>query len=77
MGKISIMRFDLSNPLPALPGQVCRQIPVASAETRVTWQFDSRMNYPMNLMLLFMNMEKMVGNDLATGLTNLKQVLEK
>ncbi len=49
---------------------------VRPAETRVTWQFDSRMNYPMNLMLLFMNMEKMVGNDLATGLSNLKQVLE-
>jgi hypothetical protein len=49
---------------------------VTPAETRVTWQFDSRMNYPMNLMLLFMNMEKMVGNDLSTGLNNLKQVLE-
>jgi hypothetical protein len=35
------------------------------------------MNYTMNLMLLFMNMEKMVGNDLSTGLNNLKQVLEK
>jgi hypothetical protein len=46
-------------------------------ETRVTWQFDSRMNYPMNLMLLFMNMDKMVGNDLEKGLVNLKQVLEK
>jgi hypothetical protein len=51
--------------------------PVASSETLVTWQFDSRMNYPMNLMLLFMNMDKMVGNDLARGLSNLKQVLEK
>lgn len=50
---------------------------LAPAETRVTWQFDSRMNYPMNLMLLFMNMEKMVGNDLATGLNNLKKVLEQ
>jgi hypothetical protein len=50
---------------------------LSPAETRVTWQFDSRMNYPMNLMLLFMNMDKMVGNDLEKGLVNLKQVLEK
>jgi hypothetical protein len=50
---------------------------VSQNETQVTWQFDSRMNYPMNIMLLFMNMDKMVGNDLATGLTNLKRVLEK
>jgi hypothetical protein len=49
---------------------------VSQDETRVTWQFDSRINYPMNLMLLFMNMDKMVGNDLAKGLVNLKQVLE-
>ena len=46
-------------------------------ETRVKWQFDSRMKYPMNIMLFFMNMDKMVGNDLAKGLVNLKQVLEK
>jgi hypothetical protein len=50
---------------------------VSPDQTRVTWQFDSRMNYPMNLMLLFMNMDKMVGKDLAKGLDNLKQVLEK
>jgi uncharacterized protein YndB with AHSA1/START domain len=46
-------------------------------QTRVLWHFDSRMKYPMNLMLVFMNMDKMVGNDLATGLSNLKNVLEK
>jgi hypothetical protein len=50
---------------------------VSQNETRVTWKFDSRMNYPMNLMLLFMNMDKMVGNDFAAGLANLKQVLEQ
>lgn len=49
---------------------------VSLNETRVTWRFDSRMNYPMNLMLLFMNMDKMVGNDLQRGLVKLKQVLE-
>ena len=44
-------------------------------ETIVNWGFDSRMNYPMNLMLLF-NMEKKIGDDLATGLLNLKNQLE-
>jgi hypothetical protein len=33
--------------------------------------------YPFNLMLLFMNMDKMIGDDLSTGLTNLKTLLEK
>ncbi|HEY3371698.1 MAG TPA: SRPBCC family protein [Prolixibacteraceae bacterium] len=44
-------------------------------ETIVNWGFDSKMNYPMNLMLLF-NMEKMIGNDLSTGLVTLKNQLE-
>jgi hypothetical protein len=44
--------------------------------TRVTWSFTGRMNYPMNLMLVFMNMEKMIGNDLDKGLHNLKVILE-
>lgn len=35
------------------------------------------MNYPFNLMGLFMNMEKMIGDDFQTGFNNLKTVLEK
>lgn len=38
---------------------------------------DSSMPYPFNLMLLFMDMEEMIGNDLQTGLENLKLVLEQ
>jgi uncharacterized protein YndB with AHSA1/START domain len=46
-------------------------------QTRVRWEFNGNMKYPTNLMLLFMNMEKMVGNDLNKGLQNLKTILEK
>jgi hypothetical protein len=45
-------------------------------QTKVHWEFTGKMKYPMNLMLLFMNMEKMVGNDLGNGLKNLKTILE-
>lgn len=45
-------------------------------QTLVTWGFSGNMNYPMNLMFLFMDFETMIGNDLDTGLKNLKQVLE-
>ena len=45
--------------------------------TDVKWGFKGHMSYPMNLMLLFMDMEKMVGDDLSTGLSSLKGVLEK
>lgn len=50
---------------------------VSANQTKVRWGFNGRMNYPMNLMLLGMNMEKMVGDDLQTGLVNLKTILEK
>jgi hypothetical protein len=46
-------------------------------QTKVKWGFDSKMAYPMNIMLLFMNMDKMVGKDLEAGLNNLKTILEK
>lgn len=45
--------------------------------TKVSWGFESQMNYPMNVMKLFMNMEKAIGNDFSTGLNNLKTLLEK
>lgn len=48
-----------------------------AAETLVKWGISSSMKYPANIMLLFMNMEKMIGNDLETGLSNLKTILEK
>lgn len=50
---------------------------VSPASTRVKWGFNGHMNYPSNLMLLFMDFEKMIGDDLQTGLTRLKGVLEK
>jgi hypothetical protein len=50
---------------------------VGDNQTKVKWGFSGEMKYPMNLMLLFMNMEEMVGKDLATGLQNLKTNLEK
>lgn len=50
---------------------------VSSSTTKVRWGFASSMPYPMNIMLLVMNMEKMLGNDISEGLANLKKVLER
>jgi uncharacterized protein YndB with AHSA1/START domain len=49
----------------------------ADNQTKVKWGFSGKMKYPMNLMLLCMNMEEMIGKDLETGLNNLKTTLEK
>jgi hypothetical protein len=46
-------------------------------ETKVKWGFYGSMDYPSNILLPFMQMEKIIGNDLQTGLDNLKVILEK
>ncbi len=46
-------------------------------QTKVKWGFHSKMAWPTNLFTVMMNMEKMVGDDLQTGLTNLKGVMER
>ena len=50
---------------------------VNDSATRVTWGFFGKMKYPMNSMLLFMDMDKMLGKDLEGGLQNLKTIVEK
>lgn len=50
---------------------------IDSNTTKVKWGFVGKTPYPWNFMGLFMDMDKMVGGDLATGLSNLKMVLEK
>jgi hypothetical protein len=48
-----------------------------SALVKVKWGFNGEMAYPMNIMMLFMDMEEMIAGDLQTGLDNLKIELEK
>jgi hypothetical protein len=49
---------------------------VSENSTRVIWGFKGRMDYPMNIFLLFMDMKKIIGSDLEKGLANLKTILE-
>ena len=50
---------------------------VSDNQTKVKWGFSGHMSYPMNFMMVMMDMEKAVGDDFMTGLTNLKEILEK
>ncbi|MCB9426210.1 MAG: SRPBCC family protein [Flavobacteriales bacterium] len=46
-------------------------------ETNVQWHFDGKMDYPMNIMLWFMDFETMISNDFDKGLDKLQVILEK
>ena len=52
-------------------------VPDGENQTKVSWGFNGKMPYPMNLMIVFMDLEKMVGADLDEGLHNLKTLLEQ
>lgn len=45
--------------------------------TKVTWGFSGKNKFPMNIMTLFMSMDKMIGKDFEEGLETLKTILEK
>lgn len=49
---------------------------VGPGKTEVTWGFHGNNKIPMNIMMLFFNMDKAVGKDFEEGLANLKKVLE-
>lgn len=51
--------------------------PVTNNQSTVTWHMSSAMKYPMNIMLLFMNMDKFLGKDMEISLATLKSNLEK
>ena len=46
-------------------------------KTEVVWGFRGDNKVPMNIMMLFYNMDKAVGKDFDLGLSNLKAELEK
>ncbi|HTB32785.1 MAG TPA: SRPBCC family protein [Bacteroidia bacterium] len=50
---------------------------VSGNQTKVKWGFYNDVKYPMKVMRLFMNMEKMIGKDFEKGLKKLKEVMEK
>ncbi len=50
---------------------------ISANQTRLTWAMSSRMNYPMNIVLLFMSEDKLLGKDMETSLGILKNILEK
>lgn len=50
---------------------------INDSTTKVTWAFQGKMSYPMNIMLVFIPLEEKLGNDFETGLQNLKAILEQ
>jgi Na+-transporting methylmalonyl-CoA/oxaloacetate decarboxylase gamma subunit len=50
---------------------------LSESRTRVTWGMYGEIPRPLNLLMLFMNLEEAIGEDYQTGLNNLKTLLEQ
>lgn len=48
----------------------------AGSSTKATWSLDGKYSYPMNVMQLFMDMDKTIGDKYNTGLGKLKTICE-
>lgn len=46
-------------------------------QTKVKWGFNGTMPYPMNIIMPFGSMDKMLGDQLQSGLNDLKSIMER
>ena len=49
---------------------------ISPQQSRFIWSMNSKMNYPMNIMLAVMSIDKMLGKDMEISLKTLKGILE-
>ncbi len=49
---------------------------ITSAQTKVKWVMTGRMEYPMNFLMLFVNVDNIMGAGLANGLQRIKTNME-
>ena len=68
------LRFKV--PFEAEDDAYLETIAIDTNQTLVKWGFSGEMPYPFNVMMLFMDMDEMVGKDLEIGLKNLKKISE-
>lgn len=51
--------------------------PIDEETTLLVWEYHSGMNWPLNITLLFIDMDKIIGRDIENTLENIKRQLEK
>lgn len=64
-------------PFPGLIHTPLRTEKIDDGQTSVTWSMKSRMAFPRNIFLYFINMDKVLGKELEKSLSRLKTRMEK
>jgi hypothetical protein len=76
-GESMFTKLNFEKPFKAENNTEISTTAVDASNTKVTWSFNGSFAYPMKIMKLVFNMEKMIGKDFETGLQNMKVILEK
>jgi hypothetical protein len=74
-GELVSMKLEFSRPFKAT-NQVNFKLSPSDGGTRVSWIMDGKNNFMTKAMSIFMDMDKMVGNDFEQGLANLNTVAQ-
>ena len=67
--------IQFTKPLPLKSVAVISLSEINEVQTKVIWTFSSVYNFPLNIVIYFVNLEKLIGTDIASSLVTLKQKL--
>lgn len=76
-GKQIDVQITFIRPMKAVSESYMITEPTIDNNTVVKWGFASKMPYPANAIMMFMDMGEMLGKDLNISLNNLKEIVEK
>jgi hypothetical protein len=68
--------ISFTKPLPLKSVAIISLYEINENETKVTWSFSSNYKFPLNVIIYFVDLEKLIGTDLASSLITLKEKLE-
>ena len=69
--------IQFTKPLPLKSVAVISIKEISPAQAQVTWKFSSLYKFPLNIIIFFADLEKLIGTDIASSLVTLKENLEK
>jgi len=69
--------IQFTKPLPLKSLAIIKLTEINENQTKVTWTFSSIYKFPLNIIIYFVDLEKLIGTDIASSLVTLKENLER
>lgn len=76
-GEELVCDIQFTKPLPLKSVASIALTEISENETKVTWTFSSVYDFPLNIVIYFANLEKLIGSDIASSLVTLKGNLDQ